>query len=512
VKNRKPNNKINGSKTLLLILFLIKSTGGFSQEFNHSWLLGYTTNPAIDKARMDFTNNSYSILLQQRKIPFWETQGNISDVNGSLLISSNGYFIANATGDTMINGSGINPGQFTEDYKTYGLPLPYGNIILPMPDDSTKYVLFHQTANYSSPTFASTEIYYSIIDINLTGGLGAVISKNNIIINGSFGWGMTACKHGNGRDWWIVALSDSGTTAYKILLTPDTIQYMGSEYLQVPAFVAWGGQPTFSPDGEQFAFSHTKFLGTGQYPLDIRLFYFDRCTGIFTNKMYLTLGDSTGGFGIGFSSNSRFLYVSSTQRIYQFDTDSSNIPASKLTVSINDTFLSAPPVFYTNFHLMYHAANGKIYISSTSSVLHLHEINYPDSAGLNCNVQLHNIYTDCFFIGVPNHPNYYLGAKTGSPCDTLGLSVAEINHNFHLKIFPNPVTDGNFKITYLLPQNKGGRLEIFDVTGKRIYMEVLPPWSTLQYIIIPKLADGVYNCVITSSGERVSKKLLVFNE
>ncbi|MBK8413241.1 MAG: hypothetical protein IPL22_01220 [Bacteroidetes bacterium] len=49
-----------------------------------------------------------------RKIPFSDTQGNISDENGDLLMSSNGYFIADATGDTMLNGANINPGMCTE--------------------------------------------------------------------------------------------------------------------------------------------------------------------------------------------------------------------------------------------------------------------------------------------------------------------------------------------------------------------------------------------------------------
>ncbi|MBK6641578.1 MAG: hypothetical protein IPG39_10210 [Bacteroidetes bacterium] len=117
-----------------------------------------------------------------RKIPFSDTQGNISDENGDLLMSSNGYFIANATGDTMQNGAGINPGLFTDDYgSTNGMILPYGNIILPMPSDSTRYVLFHQTGNYNSSTLASSEIFYSTIDMSLDGGLGAVTEKTILL-------------------------------------------------------------------------------------------------------------------------------------------------------------------------------------------------------------------------------------------------------------------------------------------------------------------------------------------
>ncbi|MBE7510164.1 MAG: T9SS type A sorting domain-containing protein [Bacteroidia bacterium] len=160
---------------------------------------------------------------------------------------------------------------------------------------------------------------------------------------------------------------------------------------------------------------------------------------------------------------------------------------------------------------MYLAANGKIYISSGSSVKHLHEMNYPDSAGIACDVQLHNVFTNCFFIGVPNHPNYYLGRLVGSPCDTLTGIHDLAAHDFRFSISPNP-NNGNFRIMYLLPQNKSGTLQIFDITGKEIYHQTLPPWSTLQYISLPKIADGVYQCTIISNNQRVNKKLVVVRE
>ena len=160
---------------------------------------------------------------------------------------------------------------------------------------------------------------------------------------------------------------------------------------------------------------------------------------------------------------------------------------------------------------MYLAANGKIYISSGSSVKHLHEMNYPDSAGIACDVQLHNVFTNCFFIGVPNHPNYYLGRLVGSPCDTLTGIHDLAAHDFRFSISPNP-NNGNFRIMYLLPQNKSGTLQIFNITGKEIYHQNLPLWSTAKYISLPKIADGVYQCTITSNNQRVNKKLVVVRE
>jgi hypothetical protein len=160
---------------------------------------------------------------------------------------------------------------------------------------------------------------------------------------------------------------------------------------------------------------------------------------------------------------------------------------------------------------MYLAPNGKIYITSTNGVVHLHEIDYPDSSGIACNVNLHNVFINNPNANtVPNHPNYYLGRLVGSPCDSL-TSVSEIEHDFKFKISPNP-NNGNFKIMYLLPQNKAGKLEIFDINGKAVYSQNLPQWSTLQFISLPKIASGVYQCVISSGNERVYKKLVIFKE
>ena len=480
----------------------------FAQGFNTNWLLDYQGV----KSRIVFTDISYLITHEIRIIPFSDTQANISDENGNILMSSNGYFVADATGDTMQNGSGLNPNQCTYDYgHQWGLPMLYANIFLPMPDDSNKYVLFHQTCNYNSLTLTDSNIFYSIIDIALNSGLGSVISKNNIAAHNSFGTGITACKHGNGRDWWVFAFNDSANYVYKFLITPDTIQYIGSQFLNVQGLPAWTGQPTFSPDGTKFAYSHYD-ISMGYYWQDIRLFDFDRCSGNFTFNSIAYLPDSVGGFGVAFSSNSRYLYVSSWKRIYQLDTYSSNIAASMQLVAINDSFPSPTPPFYTDFWEMYLAANGKIYLTSGSSVLHLHEINFPNNMGMACDVQLHNVYIGDFnFRTVPNHPNYYLGRLINSSCDTL-TSISDITpHDFKFSISPNP-SNGNFKIIYLLPQNKSGTLQLFDINGKEVYKQNLPPWSTMQYISLPKLANGVYNCTITSNNERVHKKLVVFKE
>ncbi|MBE7508574.1 MAG: hypothetical protein HS118_00045 [Bacteroidia bacterium] len=396
-------------------------------------------------------------------------------------MSSNGIFIANATGDTMQDGGELNPNLYTDGYKQYGLAMSYANIFLPMPDDTNKYVLFHQTG--SDVVLASTEIYYSIADMSYNGGLGKVISKNNIIKSGTFGAGLSACKHGNGRDWWVFSISINADSVYKYLLTHDSIYFMGSQYLNLTASQSWAGQPTFSPDGNKFSFATGYGIPSlNMWYYDVRIFDFDRCSGMFSNETLVPLAaDSLAGFGIAFSSDSKKLYASSWHTIYQLNVDTINVPASLKVVAVNDSFPSPSPPFYTDFWEMYLAANGKIYITSGSSVVDLHYINYPDSADTACDVHLHDLH----LIGVharsvPNHPNYYLGCDTTSGCPCLdNTGIAEVGgHDFKFSVSPNP-NNGNFKIIYLLPQNQKGVFEVFDIMGKKVFHH-LPQWSTLQ--------------------------------
>ncbi|MBE7510748.1 MAG: PD40 domain-containing protein [Bacteroidia bacterium] len=422
-----------------------------AQGKTHNFLIGY--GAVLDSfttssyGRLLFNYNSVSAIGENRKMPFRITQANISDENGNLLMVSNGCWIADATGDTMVNGSGLNPNSFTNDYCVIaprGLPLSHGNIFLPYPSHPNKYILFHQTGDYNaSVAGVSTELYYSEIDLLLNNGLGAVTTKNQNILNDNLVWGLAACKHANGRDWWIIALKDASTLIHKFLLDSSGINYMGAQNLGFPApFTGNATQTLFSPDGNKFAYTSGRGGGVSTAFHDVRLFNFDRCSGNFTGLEYIAINDSSTGFSLAFSPDSKYLYHSSFQKIYQFNTDTSSIAASKTTVAVNDVFYSPYPPLSTNFWYMYLAANGKIYISSGNGVVDFHYINYPDSAGMACDVHLHDLHLPCYsFRANVYHPNYYLGCDTtsGCPCLIPTTGINEISqHDFKFKISPNP--------------------------------------------------------------------------
>jgi hypothetical protein len=180
---------------LIAMAFSLFPVSIYAQGYNHQWLLGNYNFIQDPKGRMYIDSNSINILTEFRKMPFYGTQGNISD--------SNGVWIANATGDTMMNGSGINPGGITPNWPN-GLPMTGNNVFVNYPGDSTQYILFHHSADMNGSLAEVHTLYYSLIEIPLDSGRGGVVSKNNVILTDTLGSGIGICKHSNGRDWWVI--------------------------------------------------------------------------------------------------------------------------------------------------------------------------------------------------------------------------------------------------------------------------------------------------------------------
>lgn len=490
-----------------LILFIFTNSQIVAQGISNNWILGYWPiplyNAASAKGKIDFYSGSAVVSPFTTKMPFRRTQANISDANGNLLMSSNGIFVANALGDTMQNGAGLSPDPYhINNYSISGLKLPNSNLILPFPDDSSKYILFHQSILMDSLFCCNMKLYYSIIDMNLDGGKGALIQKNILLPLPRLSGGLAACKHANGRDWWILAVQDTSNVIWKFLLTPQGIVTITSQTF--PTILTNHGnssQSCFSPDGTHFAFSTGRWdTSLFQWVSYIRYFNFNRCSGVLSEQVDIPYPDTEICWGLCFSPNSQYLFASSKHAIFQINSTAVNIAASIDTVALYDGFVTPPGNYSNEFDMLYLAGDGIIYASTYSGTLNLHRINYPDSAGMACNVEQHILSIPCYNgPTAPNHPNYFLGADSGSVCDTLlGVKNKVLNRlNNSLKLFPNPVQDV-LSLTYT-PSEKSKLLEVYNVDGKLVLTCNLPAWSQMQNIDVSDLPDGLYLCKLHQS-------------
>ncbi|MBK7854921.1 MAG: hypothetical protein IPJ79_08475 [Bacteroidetes bacterium] len=448
---------------------------------NTNWILGYGSywGAAYGHTLMDFNSGAPTITYDSLEMDINRTSANISDTNGNILFYTNGYYIADVTGDTMQNGNTISPTGFNLSSPS-GLTVPQACLALPQPGSSHLYYLFHSTVDNAPNYNRALNFYYSVIDMNLNGGKGAVTSKNVVILQDTLIAGnITACKHANGRDWWVIVQQANSNLFYKYLVLSNN-NILGP-YLQNIGVVRpqIGGMSVFSPDGRKFAVIHAEYQSVGA--LDI--FDFDRCTGLLTNDIHIVLPQATSFLGgAAFSPNSRFLYAANIYTAYQYDMTSANIAASQMTVAVWDSFYSPSPPFSTGFEGMQLAPDGKIYIQTGNSTFHLHVINYPDSLGVACDFIQHGIQLQNWYVnGIPNHPNYFLGCDSTLGCGCLTDLEDYIPIKISARASPNP--SKNTTTLQFPVQKTEGTLLIYNITGDKVGEELIAPGASLNRLI-----------------------------
>jgi hypothetical protein len=190
---------------LINLLMLVYLTPLCAQKYDNIWLTGlYYDNPIFGTTVLDFSNNNTNISFNPKDIGFERTNASICDNEGRLLFGTNGIKIFDKNFDTMENGDSLNLGDFFDSFYNYGYNLQQGAFIIPLPNSTTLYLVFHQRQSYNQQYGGIiSESYYSLVDISFNGGLGKVISKNVLLKSGDMKVA-SAVKHGNGRDWWII--------------------------------------------------------------------------------------------------------------------------------------------------------------------------------------------------------------------------------------------------------------------------------------------------------------------
>ena len=325
-------------------------------------------------------------------------------------------------------------------------------LILPWPESTNKFVVI------ACNVTAGARISYSEVDLSFNSGLGKVVTKNNVLDTGNISDGITAIKHGNGRDWWIIYKKwfYTNNTIYKILLTPNGLSTITTQSIGVPSYVGGFYRLIPSKSGEFI-------IGINPGDGTLEKFSFDRCTGNFSNHSILNNASPNPAYGLwdgAISLNERFLYIttlSTPKYLFQIDLLNPNAFQNKIVIDSIDS-LNNPG---SGIRL---APNGKMYRSNSwcqnglycypflDSVFvpvntHLSVITEPDSFGLACNYVGLGQYLNGYrtYLGLPNDVNLALGPLSGSMCDTLSVGLSEMKDDIPIQVFPNPST-GNFTV------------------------------------------------------------------
>ena len=435
----------------------------FNNDFAHDGLQAYV---------FDF-NRSDSIpkaLNEYAPVAFSGNNASICDKDGNLLFYTNGCFVADRNHDIMPNGTGLNDGEFLEEYRdgdcSNGYPGTQDVLILPDPNNENGYYILHKEIILEDGDYRNLQ--YSYVDLTYNNGLGEVTRKNQNfgVSNRQYMYDyLTAIKHENKSDWWIVQPENLSKTIQVFSLTTRGIQETDS--FEVPSNFLINssatGTASFSPDG-------TKYALFNAYD-NLLLYDFDRLTGEFSNLKQLEIKNISPSdvlFScLEWSSNSRFLYVAATDSLWQVDVSEENLEDG---LELIDVWNGVNDPFATTFVLMALAPDCKIYMCSGSGTLSYHVINEPNKKGKECDFVQQGIRLPFFSATatMPNFPRFRV--DDDKKCDPGITSVFGdlVFYRRDLNVFPNPFAD---QITVELPENKSGQIVVFDMQGRAIWRD-----------------------------------------
>jgi hypothetical protein len=415
-------------KYFIFFILLFAPISSFSQIQqdslrNYQWILGYGDEIFDTTYHTRFSFLGDTLTLTSEVVPqslyMAKTNSSISDTLGNLLFFSNGCGVMDANYNYVSGASHINDGE-TQNYLCNDIGGGrYSNALLILPKvNSHVYDIIHSRANnYASVGPCSDKLFWSRI-VQDSFGLKAIFVDSLLLDTFIYTGNYSSCRHANGQDWWVVVPQYSNETigmssnGYYMIRFSGNKTEIHKEFIGVPTtrFENSSGESVFNPQGTKYA----------RYCIqsDLQVFDFDRCEGSFSNPIHIPIldnADTSYAAGVAFSPSGRFLYVSSSKAIYQFDMEATDLAASKKIVAVYDGFFSQLYVFPTLFYQCELAPDGKIYVSCPGGLRAIHVIESPDSLGLACNVVQHKHILEWAIVGgLPHFPNFRLGATADS--------------------------------------------------------------------------------------------------
>lgn len=444
---------------------------------DYTWIFGITLISPFHETKgniMDFNNHGrIDTLIMYENVA--DHNAEISDLNGDLLFYFNGCRIVSGTSQLMDNGDSINFGKtWQNDYCGYNwsrYPGSQNSIILPDPGNENGYYLIHKQTELKYEPFLEVsipELQYTYVDMSVNSGNGKVIEKNKAIFKTTdlvSGY-LTACKHANGRDWWLIQIEDKTNIYFKILLTKDGFRVDSQSIAESPVFTPWTGvgQSVFSPDG-------TKWMMFGDIngPLQgnggALIYDFDRESGLLRNMQMVETQDSGGFVGCAISPNSRFAYLSDDYDLFQIDLWADDIQSSLTHIDHIDGFKDGN--IRSHFGQAQLAPDCKIYIVSSTTNNYLHVINKPNEKGKECDFRQHSLYLPNrnYNGSIPNFPHFRMDEVEICDPTITSLFGEAIWYRRAMEVSPNP-SSGIFNIR--LPDTGPGNLVVFNLEGQII--------------------------------------------
>ena len=425
-------------KYFLISLFVIGlvsiSKSVEAQKEGDTWVIGYYSggSPNYSVMHLDFRDLNMSINWHFDEVMHMsETAANICDSDGDAILWTNGMEIFGKYGEYIVDTI-----AYSDDVLSYwnwfnvegigpiGFPYHDGAIILPVPDHENEFMVLYHYMSVATQAYDGA-IEYRMARIRMQSDSSFVTEYKDAVLEkyDFLSSTLSATRHANGRDWWVLAMEATGSKYFAYLLDPTGIKlhHVGEVDINL---IEGTGQARFSPSGNLFARMDILDFEDGQ---NITLFSFDRCSG---QLVYMDQFNTNFGFftGVAFSPSDRYLYADDNRHLWQWDMSATDIASSQTLVDTFDGFIQ-PGWFEMDFGPLVNGPDGRIYIiPPAGSSEFIHVIDRPDELASECRFLQHHIDLKVpNGRSAPNLPNFRLGPLDGSPCDTLGLNNVPVS-------------------------------------------------------------------------------------
>ncbi|CAN5595003.1 hypothetical protein BH11BAC1_BH11BAC1_05110 [soil metagenome] len=434
----------------------------FSQ-FSNVWLFG-------DHAGIDFNSGSPVEITNSNMFSF-EGCASMCDSSGNLLMYTNGGPVVTAG----LHGAVWN--RFHNEMPNGDLDTCSGcnsakqsSVFVPEPEHPGSYYLF----TVGCVEYGNMDLHFSKIDMALDSGLGDLTVKDSLLF-GNITETVTAIRHANGTDYWIIVRNWSGVFYYYLI----TAQGISGYYwvLPNPSVSGWNGYIVGNCEGSKLVVA-----GFQTYVYD-----FDNSTGIISNPVYIDSDSIYGHYGAAFSPSGRFLYLSRNQKLMQYDLTAPNVNASGVLIS-NGWQLAGMAL----------APDGKIYVARVFGD-YLSTINYPDMPDTTCDFVFDSFpLSNESRYGLPNFVNTFTGG-----CQFTGQHDLT-TLSYKCQLVPNPATN---KVA-LHSDHKIYSIVLMDALGRQIIGKTFNQGVTQYTFDISSLDEGLYFILSNYSQSSQTLKLL----
>ncbi len=414
---------------ILSLLFSILCSVAPAQKQNNQWRFGTTG--------VSFNTNPPT---QIQGVAMFTSEGSasVADKNtGDLLFYTNGVTVWNAQNQVMLNGTGLRGGSPTLLSSTTAA------VIIPKPGSNNLYYIV--TIDEGSSGSGNGGVCYTVVDMSLEGGLGAVVfGQKNLFLFQTNSEKLEVVPAANGTDLWIVTQESSTFVSFRV-----SSSGISSTPVQSVVSGDFNNSAGHLKVNQQF-----NMLASGNlFQLKIRLFNFNNATGVVSDRISIPINstlltNSPLIYGLEFSPNGRFLYCTNLNSVYQFDVSLATeaaIAASAYLVDIGGQPASAQI-----------GPDKKIYINNGS----LRAINCPDKSGNFCGYETTTLFGGGY--GLPKWV-YYPGESFPPVAKTITVRDT---------CFGNPATfslsdtSGVFGVSWLFGDPASGSSNT--ASGKRV--------------------------------------------